>query len=399
MSESYNHTPSIAEKFAFKDEKGETKIDWEAVEKWGRTAYPAELGGQALEATGLVGSAETTKKLSLIERARLLDIVAGAEQPQLTKEMFDREDGALVPNLELAIDDKKFLFTKPFESGDYTHMVAYAVGDDQIMKPRLFYRSHSDGGWRATLGISRKHNGFSYIKSPDGSDGRYVQDTKLDDRVLSAIEQQESAYAHHRKEVSTDNLVGYFDYLRLGDEGVDSFESEVAIDKFDNDPQLERLYDTYEVGVGFKVAPHEARQTLRSPDLLPAGFTPDFDGGPMSVKTQQHTMAGEISVSTYAANYKDKSYTWHVAEDLEGNVWLDKITKAGGQVSSYGTASEVIVTGALSAKPFEYRRNTRDMDAGEDFDRLADSDYVDLRQKLWGNMHWVKQYKQAKNTA
>ena len=75
-----------------------------------------------------------------------------------------------------------------------------------------------------------------------------------------------------------------------------------------------------------------------------------------------------------------------------------KITSKESAVTSYGTSSEVVLAGALSAKPFEYKSNVKGMEPGEDYDDRP-GQYVDLRDKYWGNMAWVKQYKTTRGLA
>lgn len=112
-----------------------------------------------------------------------------------------------------------------------------------------------------------------------------------------------------------------------------------------------------------------SRDKLRAMEL-PVGFEPDFTEEPSKVYRMKHTLAGDTGVEVYAANLNGRPIEWHVAHDEAKNrVWIDRIIYKDNKVTTYGTQKEVIVAGALSAKPFDYVSQLSGMREGQDWTR------------------------------
>ncbi|MDN5275965.1 MAG: hypothetical protein JWN33_614 [Candidatus Saccharibacteria bacterium] len=126
--------------------------------------------------------------------------------------------------------------------------------------------------------------------------------------------------------------------------------------------------------------------------LLPSGFEPDFQEGPDRRYAIKHTLLGKSGVDVYPVTYRGKSIEWHVAHDQDGRVWLERLKFSTSDVTSYGTDADVILAGALNAKPLDYAECTEGT-IGRDYDNF-DELYVDLR-KTFDRMPWVRRFRAA----
>jgi hypothetical protein len=319
--------------------------------------------------------------------AHFIEMAQHTDQPELTKELTGVD--ALAPKTGLMIDNKEFYFTRTFTTGNRKHIIAYVKeADSNKLSPRLFYKSFSDGGWRSTPYI---HRGGVYSKGKESKAGGYVQETKpvaSVGRMLEAIDQ-------HPPVTNTDhqNLSSLFSKERQSRDGVLDYDEQVTSTKLDEQWASE-LYANYEPGIGYIKEAKEAREGLENMHL-PEGFEPDFNTKPKNVYTVNHSIAGPVTISVYNAEYSGQNMEWHVAEDTEGNVWLDKVAPENSGTTTYGTSTHILRLGALSAKPFEYASQVKGMEWGIDYDAVPGSSYVDLRKKYWGEMPWVQHYKQA----
>lgn len=323
----------------------------------------------------------------------LKELGADRKQNRITQELLADEE--LEPKVGVRVDGKEFYLSgvTTSKSGIYKYIVGYVKTEgSSVVIPRLFYKSQSDGGWRATPGIESDGR---ISKGHVDSHGGYVQLTKPAESIMQMLEFVED---HHMtgRTLGSNELIDYFGITRQSNEGVQSFEHEVTPHYLHDVESYYGLYESFSPGTGYLTDPIEARSRIEHMQL-PHDFEPDFTAPPIKRFTTNHSLAGKVGVSVYRTDFQGQPTDWHIVEDAGGGVWLDKVVLDDGKVTSYGTAQNVELLGALSAKPFEYATQTKNMVPGVDYDFVPGTRYVDLRNKYWGRMPWVKRYKQAKN--
>lgn len=158
-----------------------------------------------------------------------------------------------------------------------------------------------------------------------------------------------------------------------------------------------RNIDAYSPGEGFTINRRAAIRALENLEL-PDGFTPDFiSSAPLRVYKSNHTILGSTRVEVFAARYQGKTIEWHVANDKKTDtVWLDRITLPDGHINDLGVRNDVILAGALCAKPVEYRSQVWGLEPSDydiDHEIYGDS-YVGLK-KLLNHMPWVRDYRKS----
>lgn len=308
-------------------------------------------------------------------------------------EMLDEQSGKFTPKRRITVADKEFFVGRVLTMGDYKVSVAYIRGAEGKVIPRLFYKSHSSGDWRATPGLIKKE----FIKSPnlDDTTGEYVQMTKPVLELREALEAEDSR--DRPKETSIDEINDLFKITRQLKEGSVSFESEIITETLPADSAKQRaaLYDTYAPGRGLTVDRDVAQERLEGDSC--DSLMPDVRGVPQREYTYRHDMAGDVTVREFKSARGSAEYIWAFCEDIQGNVWVDQVRRVGSQVTTYGTETRVVVAGPYSAKPFEYRSQIQGLEAGDDYASVENSRYVDIRPFLQ-KLRLVQLYKQQRGT-
>ncbi len=332
------------------------------------------------------------------EITAVTEAAKGPYQPGITRELLAKYS-ELTPRAGIELGDKKFLFSGVVE-GDRTHAVAYVQTSDGRVVPRFFYKSISDGGWR--VAVFTYPNG-SYSKGVTDNDeieaGGYVQLTKPVEHIAQALETLEAREDMRvtqtpERQKAVDRL---FDLQRQEAEGINDFRQMVRGTRL-NPYEQTGFYNSYRPGRGFLDAhPELVRQRLEGLQG-PTGFEPQFD----VVSRQyaiEHTLAGSTTVQVFPAMYCGRPIEWHVATSRRGDEWVDRIVFNDTNVSSYGTPNEVILAGALSAKPYEHRavEQLTGMTLGIDYEAY-DEQHVSLRP-IWQRMPWLRHYHEQRSQA
>ncbi len=317
----------------------------------------------------------------------LRGVAEDASQPELTRELLKR-----YPELEAKTGIKLGEYTFMFSGiigGRRKHAIAYVQDAAGKVVPRLFYKSMSEGGWRSTPGLYDDDG--TYSKGVRQNYGGYVQNTKPVEQIGQLLELMEGRDVASGA-VNTDEVTGLFGLGYQSKHNLNSFESELTITEVAG--RKTRGLDAYEPGQGFTSKRDKARHEIANMQL-PKGFEPSFS----SVEREygfNHSLAGPTNIRVYNATYNGRAIEWHVAESGSGDTWVDKITFKDAKVTSYGTSSEVILAGTLSAKPFEYSsQRGGGMIAGEDYVPLSTKVYDSLAP-LWKQMPWLRRYQAAK---
>lgn len=330
--------------------------------------------------------------------ARVIDQREVANWRLYMNETKDRQYGTVQELIEhpeftpvtgVEIEGKTFLFSKIMLASRRKVAIGYVSGgaDPGKIMPRLFYLSDSDGGWRSTPGIDQdgilSKGGHELKIEEQDEHGHYVQLTKPNSDIVSVLERQDRQQSKQQENddglayerVSYDDLTNVYAEKRMMSEGHSTFADEVSV------TEVRGMYmDAYVSGVG-AASGSLSREKLHAMEL-PAGFEPDFSTEPTKVYRTKHTLAGETGVEVYSAELNGRPIEWHVAHDeIKNRVWVDRILYKDGEVTTYGTQKEVIVAGALSAKPFDYITQLGGMRAGVDWSLHSDR-YGDVSATL-----------------
>ena len=343
---------------------------------------------------------------TLDKQARILDAAyvaqKGAEwrtdrsQPPITHDVLAAQ--GLEPIVGVGIGEKEFMFSGLVESGTRLHSICYAKNDKGEIVPHMYYKSNSDGGWRMAPylyedGVYSK--GGVQLQNQAGElveYGQYSQATKPDESISALLEEMERM--HIEANAPNHTKATFRSLLRQS-----SYERSGVMDHYASSLHIECVpgygLDAYVSGKGFTHSPDISRGMIEAM-RLPEGLTPDFQGAPYCTYQTEHTMLGKTRVEVYLAEYQGKEVEWHVAsDDQTGTVWLDRLAVKGGGVTSYGTRQDLMLAGALNAKPVDYRSQARQMVEGEDYDAMPGGTYVSVKKTL-DRMPWVRSYRQAK---
>lgn len=310
-----------------------------------------------------------------------------SRQYDTVQDLIERPEFAPVIGVE--IEDKTFLFSKIMNAANRKVAIGYvsASSDPGKIMPRLFYLSDSDGGWRSTPGIDRdgilSKGGHELEIDEEDEYGHYVQLTKPNSDIISILERQDRLQSEQQVKnaeasyapVTYQDLAHVYDEDRMMGESHATFADEVSVTEVRG-----KNMDAYISGVGSSEG-FLSHDKLRAMEL-PAGFEPDFTVEPIKVYRMKHTLAGDTGIEVYSAELNGRPIEWHVAHDeTKKRVWIDRIIYKDGKVTTYGTQKEVIVAGALSAKPFDYISQLKGMHIDRDWTRHSNR-YGDVSPTL-----------------
>jgi hypothetical protein len=288
------------------------------------------------------------------------------------------ENSRVAPVAGIEIDNTSFLFSEIMQTEHRKFAIGYVSNADNpgSIMPRLFYQSVSDGGWRSAPYINRSGmiSKGTDTRNEEDEYGHYVQMTKPNEDIIAVLERQDRLQADRQergeavgyKSIAYKELKQLYERERIENEVQPIFSDEVSVTEVRG-----ANMDAYISGVG---SPDTSlsREKLHGMEL-PEGFEPDFSGEPSKAYRTKHSLAGEAEVEVFPATLNGRAINWHVAHDREHNrVWVDRIVYQDGGVTSYGTQKEVIIAGALSAKPFDYIEQLGGMAEGRDWSRHSE---------------------------
>lgn len=320
--------------------------------------------------------------------AVLKEVAYDPNQPYLTRSLLiEHPEFAAKGGIRIGEFDFMFSGVVTSEEGR-KHAIAYVKDAEGTVKPRIFYKSMSEGGWRSMPGVEYYDRRMLYSKGEDLNDGGYVQMTKPVEEIsqyLEALEEQGNTA------VQLEPILKKFDVEALQLQGVYSFEDETKATRLEA-KRGSAMYDVYQPGRGYTMASEQARKQLAK-ITLPHGFQPDFKTVERSYSSN-HSLAGRVKYEVYSAELNGRPIEWHMARGKNEEVWIDKITFKDSGVTSYGTAKQVVLAGALSAKPYEYASGVQNMVQGIDYRSDNSSTYVSLAP-YWENIPSIKDYRLA----
>lgn len=270
-------------------------------------------------------------------------------QPPVTTKILN--EGWFKVQRVIEVDGQTFYFgpvTKGPHTDSYLEAIAFVRVGNQ-MYPRLFYRSNSDGVWRCSAEkvFNREGTDFIYKKGT-----LYTQETKLHPTLNFYLERSQATPVRLAKEVGEYFHVGNDRrYDKLGNK--DRYDSEVSIYRSRGLEDLTRVQPGHPNSSG--VRPDQMRAYLSSA-RYPEGFIPDFQrnmlGKPYDVT---HSLAGKAKGYDFSSTLDGRQVEWKFVVDISGRVWIESVKFTDAKTSSFGNYSEIIDTGFLTSKPFEYR--------------------------------------------
>jgi hypothetical protein len=309
------------------------------------------------------------------------------------------------PYIGLSIEGRQFLFSKLAArgSGERKYAVCYSRDESEQPVPYMCYKSKSDGGWRISPYIYGGHYSKGEIDVRDSSGarieyGQYVQATKPDESIAAILEEMEKHPDEMELAVGSDVVDDLIDTLAK-----ENYQYSNVKSQFDQVVKPIAIGGNglmaYVSGIGFskRMTPEAARGQIEAMEL-PDGFEPNFANANADRQYRmEHTLLGATTVDVFQVNYGGRTYEWHVATDDRTNtVWLDRLCDRDSPVTQYGVKRDLILAGALNAKPTDYASQTHGMIEGVDYDQL-DGAYVSVKRTL-DRYPWVKRYRASRRT-
>lgn len=252
---------------------------------------------------------------------------AGAAE--CTKEFLSTQ--GLEPKTTFECGDTKVHFSQPYSLGDNrAACVGYVENKDGGVDIRAFYRSNSQGLWRAA-----SHAGFNgWIGKGTGEES-----TNLPIPLQMALHSQAGQQVKNVPE----NVAKQAFYGSLPVGG--------------NEPPKELEQELHE-------PQHLGSFELKLPDGhgVPGSFrfhsssdAPNFGSSPNNINyTFDHPIHGKVSANCYTSKGGDCSFMFY--RDSNNRSWLAQMEKSNSPLTSWGTRSDPIEHGDLAMPAVEYRQ-------------------------------------------
>lgn len=291
------------------------------------------------------------------------------------------------PVAGIELDSGTYSISAPLSvpTDERKYSVGYFESDDGAVAPRLFYKSMSDGGWRAAPFIDGRGCIYKGGKQTREEFGEYVATTKPDESLAALLE-----YTEHMYDTSSANM-GIFMKLMGDPRWAADFDNQVRYTTVSGDG-----LDAFVSGHGYEKYGAEIGRTQLESMQLPKGFEPDFQTSARDSYGVEHSILGRSTVEVYASEYDGMPIEWHVATDGVGRVWLDRLQFAHSETTTYGTRRNVLLAGALQMKPVDYWRQLAQAEEYVDWVPLKGQvEYVDMQPTIQ-RMPWVKRYRDAR---
>jgi|GEM_PF-2264320 len=317
----------------------------------------------------------TNEEISLINRAK-----TDSNQSELTRELLNHPEYQPTEVLQIG-EETLFMFSKLIKSksNDSRDLaLAFVRKGDQLI-PRIYWKSNSSGGWRATNGI--------IMGTIFKGNHHYTQESKPVQIILDYLNQKSQSGEYVNSDV--DFINEYFNLAHLSPTDLKSWSQEISLYP---DQGLLANFQKFMPGRYDKV-PVNAEDFANF--TYPEGFIPDFKRSPLTTQKSDHTLLGEITLDTYETTWQNRPLRWVMAHDNDGRVWIDRIFFADSPITSYGVYSEVINTGALTNKPLEYRQQITELAKDLSIHFPQDSHYSDITPLL-DQLLPIQQYRQAR---
>lgn len=260
--------------------------------------------------------------------------------------------------------------------------------------PRILYKSNSQGRWKSTPGVTERGNISKGAHLP----GVYTQATNLAPELSDYFDAAE--LSNDPLTTRVDLIYKYLPYSDSSRNEIDSFSREVFPVRKSDDLSGFNLPGYSPGNFKGQNATHEIRNMNIHFNNFP-GFIPDFRKQPLSVKQKVHPVLGQCTIETYKGIYKGREVQWEIGHDVVNRVWVEDIRFTDQQISSYGTNTELIVSGIITSKPLEYSQFTEGLIEGrEKYTLQATQDNVAMYYSdvtpLLDNLLPIQSYRRAR---
>ncbi len=305
-------------------------------------------------------------------------------------------DPTLRPVTKVSVGDQTFYLSRVIETVDERgevrpHVLALVPVKENgqtVLKRRFFYKSNSDGGWRASPYIL----GGKYAK---GVGRHYTQETQPIPELNAHFQKLEEAAGGVTKVRMTE---AEFDrYIDVGSPLLNQDAQGTMLAGFGKEVMFPSNVGMTNIGAlqpgaAFKAGAYSgASDPAIVPKLAnltyPEGFVPDFGQAPAKTYTETHTLLGKISCREFQGGYlvekgtgRKRPVIWTMAEDGSGRTWVKSIRYTDSKVNSYGVYDEVIDSGIITSKPLEYAEQSYKLPA--EYRPDFNGQYVDITPAL-----------------
>lgn len=286
---------------------------------------------------------------------------------------------------EIAADGEQLANAAEFQIGDTNYifhgvtgrnyMAFSSMAPDGVVRPFLVYRSSSGGSYRVSQGIEQYKDAegnerWRLMKGQEDSKlAQYTQDTQLHPAFYDATGPIEDS----RDLMATDagKLKPYSD--EEVKKWYKDFESQVSVHKLATDLLHEKLLELQAGGLSSKkmeqltgfdmqadyghqgpTLAFERKIAQLNDELESSGCMPDFSAEPIRVGMSGHAQLGSVVQETFRKEINGQKYDWVMAHDMKGRVWIERIRFAESEPTPYGTDKDMVYSGVLTSKPFDY---------------------------------------------
>jgi hypothetical protein len=314
------------------------------------------------------------------------------------------------PKQGVKIEGKDFYLSQRTYHRGHAYAVLYSkIQEDGVdqWRVRLVYRSNSNGFWRSTSYVvrGRIEKGVHYTqdfvlhrelaKLLNSEDLGQPQEVDLKEYFTYSIKYDDERFLQKyikRREISIECLFESSDKIEFSQDK--DFKLYVNNAGFGNDmtgPEI--THPPYFKPDCSPETRQKFFQSLTKEKL--ANFYPNFSGK-KDTYFRSHTMLSKpiaegslsleenIRTDIFHASLNGRIVEWHFSYALgTKEPWIERIRFADSKITSYGSDKEVIDSGALTLKPFEYSYQMECLTQPLDFrDVPNDTTYKDIRPFL-----------------
>lgn len=295
------------------------------------------------------------------ENTRIEKAAIDQNQFELTRTLLSKDE--LKPTNVLTIGEAEFMVGKVINFGFL--VMFYNEPQTKQLVPRVIVGSESGRSWMATPGFGGDgYSGYNKGKI------HYTQAIKPHINIIRYIDQAiDNNYIAFRR---GENIVEeYFDLGGRSGPKPAWYTLNKETSRYDDKGALKEFQKyraghltTSSIGKNVSLSQEFRNFDFSTPQLK--GFVPDFTKAPIETQVLKHASYGEVKLEAYPAQLNGRPIEWVIAHDRIGRVWIERITFLDREVNSYGIMPEVIDSGALTSKPFDYLNQATALKEGEE---------------------------------
>ncbi len=361
--------------------------------RWGNVLSKAESSASKDE----ILTPYQVRPLTPEENSKMEETSHDPKQLEVTRQLLSKEE--FQPTNLLTIGERKFFVGKIINRG-YLVMF-YEDPTTKKLMPRIIDHTSSGKSWRSTPGI---HGSIS-----KGIGIHYTQETKPHMNIIRYINW--ALVNGHEAEHRGDTMETYFSIKQPGAKNQPefyTFDKEIA--RYDDKGVLKQLQkyragglNSGKVGEHTNLSEEFQNFDFSTPELK--AFLPNFADLPVATDILAETdystnpislKRDAVRLETYPAQLNGRPIEWVMAYDREGRVWIERIVFLDREVNSYGVMPEVIDSGCLTSKPFDYSHQASERNG--DYLSWDNGREVDITPLL-DNLLPIQQFRKARGIA